>query len=372
MIEKLQIELLKQKIFFENIMSGMKDWVRVVDINNRVIFMNKPMKEQLGNNEGKACHIALGKNSPCENCIKNKTIFEDKVIIKEEIVDGRIYSVISSPMKDEKDKVTSVVEVFRDITEEKKMESRLLQQNSKMKNDLNFAKQLQHKILPENKVYYNALKIESLYLPSEILGGDVYDVIEIDKDNIGIYIADVSGHGVTSSMMTMFIRQTLKNLDRDATDPEITLKYLSRRYRELNIDDQYYITIFYGVYNKSNKLFTYSNAGHNCMPIIIGKNEVTEIKQPGLPICSIVDEDGYKKRTIKLDKGDKILYYTDGITEARNIKSEFFGNENIMELCRSNKDKDIKDLLKIIIDKVNTFSGENIQDDIAIMIGEIV
>jgi len=241
-----------------------------------------------------------------------------------------------------------------------------------MKNDLDIAKQLQHKILPENKIYNDTLKIESLYIPSEILGGDVYDVIEIDDEYIGVYIADVSGHGVTSSMMTMFIRQTLKNLGKDAINPEITLKYLYQRYRELNIDDQYYITIFYGVYNKTNKLFTYSNAGHNCMPIVIRKNEVFEIELPGFPIFTLFDYVKYEKRSIVLEKGDKVLFYTDGITESYNDEQGFFSNENVLRLCQENKEKDIKEVLHIILDEVKTFTNGSIKDDIAIMFGEIV
>lgn len=372
MIKKLENKLLKQKIFFENLISGMNDWVRVIDGNNRVIFMNEPMKKNLGDNEGKVCYLTLGKKSPCKNCITNKSITEDKISIKEEVVNGRTYSVVSSPIKDENGNVTCAVEVFRDITEAKVLEAMILQQNQKMKKDLKFAKQLQHKILPENKTYYDTLKVESRYIPSETLGGDVYDVVEIDDENIGLYIADVSGHGVTSSMMTMFIGQTLKNLSKNAIDPEVTLKYLSQRYRELNLDDQYYITLFYGVYNKSNKIFTYSNAGHNCMPIVIRSENILELELPGLPICTLVDEVKYEKRTLKIEKGDKIVYYTDGIVEARNSFKEFYGSENIVNICKKNNHKSIKALINIIIDEVNAFSQGNIADDMAIMIGEIV
>lgn len=372
MIKKLENELLKQKIFFENIISGMRDWVRVVDKNGIVIFMNDPMKNQLGNNVGKKCYLSLQKDSPCENCISNKAFIEDRVANKEEIVGERIYSVVSSPIKDKEGNINCAVEVFRDITEAKAMEALVLQQNQKMKNDLSFAKELQYKMLPKNGIYGNNVKIESLYIPSEILGGDVYDVIEIDEDNIGMYIADVSGHGVTSSMMTMFIRQTLKNLGENAKNPEKALEYLFQRYRELNIDDHYYITIFYGVYNRNNQIFSYTNGGHNCMPIIIRQQEVLELELPGLPICTIIDEADYERKSIKLNKGDKVLYYTDGITESRNHKKEFFGGHRIIELCKNNTNIDIKDLLDIIIEEVKNFSKGNMRDDRAIMIGEII
>ena len=330
MTKDLKNQLIKQQRFFEDILSGMDDWVRVIGLDNNIIFMNNPMKKKIGNNVGKPCYLSLGKTAPCENCISNRTIIGEKSITKEEIVNGRIYSVVSSPIRDENDQIYCAVEVFRDITEARAMEALILEQNKKMKNDLDFAKQLQHKILPANKVYYEALKISSIYIPSEILGGDVYDVVEINEDHIGLYIADVSGHGVTSSMMTMFIRQTLKNLGKDAINPDVTLKYLYHRYRELNIDAQYYITIFYGVYDKTNKLFTYSNAGHNCLPIVIRRDGIEEIELPGLPICTLFNDVEYGTKSIPLEKGDKILFYTDGITEAHNGEEGFFKSQSVL------------------------------------------
>ncbi|KXG73881.1 SpoIIE family protein phosphatase [Thermotalea metallivorans] len=372
MSKELESQLIKQRKFFEDILSGMKDWVRVIDQNNRVIFMNEPMRKYVGDRIGQECYKALGKNKPCEYCISNRAIFDGKSIAKEEIVDGRIFSVISSPIRDENNNIYCAVEVFRDVTEKRAMERLLLEQNKKMKSDLNFAKQLQHKILPENRIYNHTLKIASKYIPSEILGGDVYDVIEINDDDLGMYIADVSGHGVTSSMMTMFIRQTLKNLGDKAIDPAVTLQYLYHRYRELNIDDQYYITIFYGVYNKGTRLFTYANAGHNCMPILINKNGVEEISIGGLPICTIFEEVDYEKRQVILEKGDKLLFYTDGISEAYNVQEGFFQNTKVLEVCLENRDKGTELLIDAVIDRVKHFATEEIKDDIAIMAGEII
>ncbi|MFZ5968250.1 MAG: SpoIIE family protein phosphatase [Bacillota bacterium] len=372
MNKHLEKELKRQRKFFDDILSGMKDWVRVIDKNNVVLFMNEPMKKKVGDNVGKQCFLSLGKKEPCQHCITNRAIFEGKAITKEEIVDGRIYSVVSSPIWDENHEIYCAVEVFRDITEKRAMENLIIEQNNKMKKDLNFAKQLQHKILPENRVYNGILKIASKYIPSEILGGDVYDVVEIDDQHIGMYIADVSGHGVTSSMMTMFIRQTLKNLGDKAIDPAITLRYLYHRYRELHIDDQYYITIFYGVYNQSNKTFTYSNAGHNCMPVLVRKDDIKELEASGLPICTLFDDVQYEKVETILQKGDKLFFYTDGISEAYEKNEGFFQNHRVMEICKLYGTLEIEELIEKMINEVMAFSKEQLKDDIAIFVGEIL
>ncbi|WZL73127.1 SpoIIE family protein phosphatase [Clostridiaceae bacterium 35-E11] len=372
MCKKPEKQLGKETKFFEDILSGMKDWVRVIDPNNKVIFMNEPMKQVVGDTVGQECFRALGKSHPCECCISKTAVFEGASMTKEEIVHDRIYSVVSSPIWDEKHKVYCAVEVFRDVTEQRAMEKLMMEQNNKMKSDLNFAKQLQHKILPENKIYNGVLKIQSKYIPCEMLGGDVYDVIQINDTHIGLYMADVAGHGVTSSMMTMFIRQTLKNLGERAIDPAVTLRYLYHRYRELSIDDQYYITIFYGVYHTEKKDFTYANAGHNCMPIVIGPNYVYEIEMTGLPICTIFKDVRYEQKSIVFDKGDKILFYTDGIAESYNQSKGFFQNHRVLTLCKENAHKDLDELIDRIIDEANYFATEKIKDDIAIMVGEIL
>ncbi|MBB6218526.1 sigma-B regulation protein RsbU (phosphoserine phosphatase) [Anaerosolibacter carboniphilus] len=372
MSKELKNQLIQQRKFYENILSGMKDWVRVIDKDNKVVFMNEPMRKYVGDTVGRECFRALGKTSPCEHCISNRAIFEGTAITKEEVVDGRIYSVVSSPIQSGDNSVRYAVEVFRDVTEKKAMERLLIEQNRKMKSDLDFAKQLQHKILPENRVYNYTMKIASKYIPSEILGGDVYDVIEINDHDIGMYMADVSGHGVTSSMMTMFIRQTLKNLGEKAIDPALTLQYLYHRYRELNIDDQYYITIFYGVYNKNTKLFTYANAGHNCMPILLKEDTVEEIYIEGLPICTIFEDVEYDKNQIALEKGNKLLFYTDGISESYHHEKGFFQTQGVFQICLENKDKEIETLIDMVIHQARDYATEEIKDDIAIMVGEIL
>lgn len=372
MSRELENLLIQQRKFFENLLSSMKDWVRVIDKGNKVVFMNEPMQKYVGDTVGKECFKALGKTSPCEHCISNRAIFEGTSVVKEEVVDGRIYSVVSSPIQGADNSIQYAVEVFRDVTDKKAIERLLIDQNRKMKNDLDFAKQLQHKILPENRIYNQTLKIASKYIPSEILGGDVYDVIEINDQDIGMYMADVSGHGVTSSMMTMFIRQTLKNLGEKAMDPALTLQYLYHRYRELNIDDQYYITIFYGVYNKRTKLFTYANAGHNCMPILLKEGKVEEIYIEGFPICTLFDDVEYDKSQISLEKGNKLLFYTDGISEAYHHEKGFFQTQGVFDLCLENRDMEIEALTDMLIQQVRKYATEEIKDDIAIMVGEIL
>ena len=105
-----------------DIINGMIDWVRVVDSDHRIVFMNKAMKDQVGDCIGMKCHQALGLNSPCPDCITIETLRTGRIHQKEETVNGRVYPAASSPIRDEQGRVCSVAEVFRDIIKEKAME----------------------------------------------------------------------------------------------------------------------------------------------------------------------------------------------------------------------------------------------------------
>lgn len=371
-MEKILTQKLeRQRRFTEDILAGMIDLVRVVDKNNRIIFINEPMKDLLGDVRGEICYRALGKRCKCETCITETTIRNGKVVNKEEIVGNKIFSVVSSPIRDENGEIYCAVEVFRDVTEKKEMEKTILEQNLKMKKDLDFAKKIQQRIIPQDGIYNDMIKIYSKYIPSEMLGGDVFDIIDIDEENIGIYMADVSGHGVTASMITMFIRQTLKNLKKDALDPVYTLNYLNSRYKELNLDDNYYITILYSVFNKTTSTIKIVNGGHNCMPIIFRQDKADEIFLSGLPICTLFDDVEYSEYSIELSSRDRVLFYTDGISEAKNSQKEIY-SDRIMGICLDNLSTRSDRLIESIIDDVVDFSNNNLDDDVAIMMMEVL
>ena len=351
-----------------HVLESMADWVRVVDYNNTIIYANKAMKDSLGDDiVGKKCYQAYRKTKPCGFCISRRSIETQETIQKEEVINGKYFSIKSSPVLDNKGNAVAAVEVFRDVTRERKLELELIERNKKMSKDLLFAKRLQRRILPKKDIY-NTIKIDHLYEPSEVLSGDMFDVYYIDEENIGIYICDVVGHGVTASMMTMFVRQTMRAIKDDILSPSIALTELHKRFVTLNLGIDKYFTIFYAVYNTKDNHFKYANAGHNCIPIKFNREELTLLKTSGFPISLIFNEIYYEENDIKLKKGDKILFYTDGITEGKNIKGIEFGMEGVVKAIKENKDN----LLKSIVNNVEKFRWGEQEDDYAMVLMEVL
>lgn len=370
MLNKMEIEsiITNQTRLNFDILDGMVDWVRVIDKKNIIIYANKPMQVALGEEiVGKVCYSSLGKECYCDQCITKITIATGTPSEKEEIIGDKIFSVKSSPVRDDKGEIYAAVEVFRDVTKEKKLEKELRNKNNKMSEDLDFAKVLQNKILPV-KGQYDDYNIDYIYKPSEMLSGDIFDVFFIDDNHLGIYISDVVGHGVTASMMTMFIRQTMRAIKDDILSPDRALSQLHQRFLDLNLDDDKYFTIFYGVLDKRDNTFRFVNGGHNSIPILFRQDKYEQLRVTGYPISYLFDKVKYEEQVIKLLKGDKVIFYTDGIIEAKNKAKEEFGMERLINTIKSSKGDLIQDIEKAIIN----FEYHEQADDFAVLTMEVV
>lgn len=369
MLRKECINSLEARIELNyHVLESMADWVRVVDYDGNILYANKSMKESLGENiVGMKCYKAHGKDEACGFCISRRSIETKETVQKEEIINGRYFSVKSSPVLDNNGNAIAAVEVFRDVTRERKLELELIEKNKKMSKDLLFAKRLQRRILPKKGIY-NTLKIDHLYKPCEMLSGDMFDIYFIDEENIGIYICDVVGHGITASMMTMFVRQTMRAIKDDILSPSAALTELHKRFVTLNLGADKYFTIFYGVYNTKNNQLKYSNAGHNCIPIRFNTDQITLIKTKGFPISLIFNKIYYEENEILLNKGDKILFYTDGITEVKDIDGEEFGVDRIIDVIKIGEEQ----LLDRIVMEVEKYKWGEQEDDYAMVLMEVL
>lgn len=364
----------QQKRLTYDILDGMVDWVRVMDREGTVIFMNRSMEKAMGEEMlGLKCYQMLNKNKRCIRCIGETTITTGEAAEKEERIGDKVFSIKSSPVKDLTGYIYAVVEVFRNVTRERRLENEIMKKNEKMSKDVEFAKKIQQSILP-CKGTHGKLLIDYLYQPSEILSGDMFDIQKVDENHIGVYISDVVGHGVSASIMTMFIRQTMEAIMIETTSPSETISNLHRSFLDLGLDDENYFTIFYAIINTKNNTMEYSNGGHNSLPCIVSKDEngikkAHFLEASGFPITYLFEKVDYEEHTVDICCDDEILFFTDGILECKNEEKELFGEERLIHSIESSKEDTIKSIEK----KINEFKDEygDIDDDITILKVEI-
>lgn len=346
---------------------------RVMDPDHKVIYMNKKMRDNFGQAMGSMCYELLGGQDRCEHCITTGSKFTGQSDAKDVAIGNKFYRVMSSPVNLGEDKSFSI-ELFQDITKNKQLEIQLMKHYEKLKEDISFAKHIQKRVLPIDGVYWNQIRTDSLYFQSEDLGGDLYDIVKLDDNRSLIYISDVSGHGVKSSLLTIFLRQVIRGAKGETVHINALINELIKSYNDLNIESEQYLTILVGIYDKNLGEITFVNAGHNCLPIVIEKDkEARELSISGMPICSLIQESNHQAVTIKVNQGDRIVLYTDGISETYNKEEgKEFGAEGILKTINENLDMDGKSLASEVMEGAKTFSSILPIDDMAILVVEIL
>jgi len=251
-----------------------------------------------------------------------------------------------------------------------KLEASEAKKNEKISNELNVAKDIQESVLPKAFDKTLGCNLYGLMDPAKEIGGDFYDYFYIDETHIAFMIADVSGKGVPSALFMMKSEAIIKSLT--FTLKQDTAKILERCNKALcaNNEHSMFVTCWLGILNLLNGELKYSNAGHN-KPLIIKSGRVEFLNdKPGL-VLGAFDNAIYTERKLKLEKGDKIFLYTDGVTEANNKNKELFGNDRLFEFVIENKNKPIKEFIYKLRKDVNNFqNGEAQFDDITMLMCE--
>lgn len=231
--------------------------------------------------------------------------------------------------------------------------------------EFDMASTLQKSILPKETLVLDDFYINAKMEAAKEVGGDLYDYLEIDGKHTFIVIADVSGKGLAASIFMSMTLVLIRQCARFGLSPskilEQTNECLVPRNREL-----LFVTAFIGLYDKETGELTYSNAGHN-LPYILGKELVTLEGGKG-PILGIFENEKYEECTVKLNMGDIIFLYTDGVTEATNSKKEFYGTERLEKTLVDYCTVSDNNLVDYVYNSIKEFSEDEPQyDDITML-----
>ncbi|MDR1136521.1 MAG: SpoIIE family protein phosphatase [Clostridiales Family XIII bacterium] len=366
---------MKDPHLLREVLENMQYLVRILDLDHNIIYMNRYMREQFGNLTGKHCHEVFHRMQRCESCVSSASWNSGKPEVKDIELDGRYFKLMSSPVQLESGQRFSI-EMFYDITEQRHLEEELLSHYRKLTAELNFARNIQRSILPEDGNYWNTFKLSALYLPAEVLGGDLFDIIRLNKDKTLLYIADVSGHGVHTSMLTMFLREVVRGKHSEAAKGglRVLMDSMMEGYLDLDIDPEIYLCVLLCCYNRSKRELSILNAGHNCFPLIVRNDgTVDEIAAMGMPISKLGNCFENEEVTVSLDRGERLVLYTDGIIEEFNIEEQkAFGAEGVKAILHENIGVDGQELAMKIVNAARDFSAEKPKDDRAIMIADVL
>jgi sigma-B regulation protein RsbU (phosphoserine phosphatase) len=231
----------------------------------------------------------------------------------------------------------------------------------RMEEELRFARGIQQDLLPKSMPPMKGFDIAAVNVPSREIGGDYYDVLQLDETHVGFAIADVSGKGAGAALLMASLQASLRALAGTGLPiRDLVFRINNLIHRNTALDK--FITFFYGVLDTEARCFVFCNAGHNPPLRMSAGGGATPLEKGGV-ILGMMANVSYETGEVSLDPGDRLLFYTDGISEAVNGKGEEFGTDRITALLRSGADGSASGLIEAMMDAVVRFREEAEQND---------
>lgn len=235
-----------------------------------------------------------------------------------------------------------------------------------LEKELKVAKRLQRALLPRRWPEVSDYEFSALNIPSRTVGGDLYDFVQFSADRIGITIGDVAGKGTPGAILMATLYSTYRSLVRLPIPLDQMMSELNNILKS-RIASHSFITFFYGVINTESQILTYVNAGH-CPPLLIHADGQHEELHQGGTVLGFIQDTPYELGQVKLQQGDLLFLYTDGITEAQSPQEEFFGEERLIRSLYEMRGNSAGVILRKIFRAIKLFTGGvRPQDDFTAM-----
>ncbi len=240
-----------------------------------------------------------------------------------------------------------------------------------IKADLSLAAEVQQAILPRRFPPFadlaGVIDIFATMHPAKDVGGDFYDIFRIDDDHIGIAMADVSGKGVPAALFMTMSHTLLRFTGQRCLDPVTTVSETNDMLARESFDSMF-VTVFYGVYNTSDGTMTFVNGGHNPPYILHADGSVTTVAESPELCLGVMEDYPYVSHTIRLEKGDVFVAFTDGVTEACSAGNTLYGDEKLENILKTLQGRSAEEITQAIdADVARHAEGAEQSDDITLL-----
>lgn len=288
----------------------------------------------------------------------------------------RLY--IGNPLKDIQQREEQVHVFAKNIeTVIRKKTNEVNDINKRFLVELEYAKSIQQSLLPPGRLVIKNTHFISEYFPCDKLSGDFYDIYKIDDENIGMYILDVSGHGISAALMTMFCNNYIRSTERlimrfRGLKPHKNLANFFEEFNKMNFPDEMHMVVFFASYNMTTKKLTYCSGGMNCIPFVIGEDGSIRYLEDseGFAICKLNDifTPEYKSASVTLKSGERVIFYTDGLVDKE--KNQVFNQNELEQVFRDAPRLNLKQINERLISRIYPYSTK-LEDDITYFIMEV-
>ncbi|HTZ73300.1 MAG TPA: PP2C family protein-serine/threonine phosphatase [Candidatus Aquilonibacter sp.] len=270
--------------------------------------------------------------------------------------------------------VGSVRHLYSDTRDRLERKNRELQRAVEMgdtrskqqEQELTKAREIQEGLLPKRIPQVRGLEVAGTWQPASVVGGDYFDVLKLSENKIGVCIGDVVGKGISAALLMANLQASFRALVSDELSPGALMGKLNEVISN-NIALDKFVTVCYATIDAAENILTYASAGH-WPPILFRKSgEAIALKDGGAPL-GVFSDRKYEDAELQLGSGDRLVLYTDGLTEAMNSEDQEFGERRLGELCRREIGLSAPDLLDAIQKDVVGFCSGNFRDDFTLVV----
>jgi serine phosphatase RsbU (regulator of sigma subunit) len=235
------------------------------------------------------------------------------------------------------------------------------------------AESLQKVIFPPSELQIGQFRIAGKYQPAwdeAQVGGDYYDYFDLGDGKVGVAIGDVSGKGLNAAVHTAIVKYSFQAYAREGFEPSAAIQRVDEAFRKQSargeVSDNVFITLFYAVLDTETGKLVYSNAGHEPPVKLTANGDVESLQSTG-PIVGLSANRDFGQAETMLGKGDTLVLYTDGITEAR-VGGALFGHDRLVSAIKDCSGCSPEELAERVYDEAKSYANNVVQDDVALVV----
>jgi sigma-B regulation protein RsbU (phosphoserine phosphatase) len=277
-------------------------------------------------------------------------------------VNAKLLEILNTQIQKGRENRDKQKQSLEDARTNTKIASQLRQRETEVEE----ARAIQQRFLPHEIPTLSGYKISSAWQPARVVGGDYYDILKLQRETLGICIADVAGKGMPAALVMGNLQAAFRGIAAVEPAPEIVCEKLNALICE-NLSADRFITFFYAQLDGEGRKLRYVNAGHNA-PILARRDGSHSRLEAGGGVLGIFPEERYASGAEDLAPGDRVVFFTDGVTEAADAAIEEFGEKRLLEVIMANRDLEAEQMQQNILSAVNDFCGGEWQDDATLIV----
>jgi serine phosphatase RsbU (regulator of sigma subunit) len=238
-------------------------------------------------------------------------------------------------------------------------------EKARMEQEMRIAAEIQQALLPKPRASLGFVEAAAASIPCRSIGGDFFDYLDEPGRAFGFTLGDVAGKGPPAALMSALMQGMFASQALYADGPSVAVTQMNKALCRRGLESRF-VTLMFGIIDSDGAL-TYCNAGHN-PPLVVGTAGVRRLEEGG-PVVGLLEFAPYSQGTMKLDEGDTIVVFSDGVSEALDAAGLEFGDDRLIEVSERARDRSAQSLVDAIVAAVREFTkGAPQSDDITVMV----